>query len=218
MSTLAASERPAAPTTDIPLSTVSRLIRRIHMFTGLFLAPWMLMYALSTLVMTHREYVLSFYPSKSPAMVTDRQLDYTHSFPTNATREQIAQQILRDLGLDGAHSVGGGRNGKPLVIQRQHALPQQRITFDAKQNKILIEREEFRGLTFLERMHRRRGYNQPYALDDTWGFTVDVAVVTMVFWSLSGIWLWWELKTTRGWGALSLTAGLALFAIFLSLL
>jgi hypothetical protein len=51
-------------------------------------------------------------------------------------------------------------------------------------------------------------------LEDTWGFTVDVAVVTMVFWSLSGIWLWWEIKAVRIWGALSVLAGLALFAIF----
>jgi hypothetical protein len=46
------------------LRTVSRLIRRIHMFSGLFFVPWMLMYALSTLVMTHREYVASFYANK----------------------------------------------------------------------------------------------------------------------------------------------------------
>src|SRR5215813_5233835 len=92
------------------MSRILRLVRRVHMFTGLFLAPWMVMYALSTLVMTHREYVDSFYSSKSPAMVTERELDYSRSFPTNSTREQIGQQILLDLGLDGAHSVGGGRN------------------------------------------------------------------------------------------------------------
>ena len=63
-------------------------------------------------------------------------------------------------------------------------------------------------------MHRRRGYNR-YALENTWGFTVDAAVVTMMFWSLSGVWMWWELKSTRRLGWLSLTAGLALFAIFL---
>jgi hypothetical protein len=188
------------------------------MFTGLFLAPWMLMYALSTLVMTHREYVLSFYPSKSPRMITEQQLNYSHSFATNVTREEIGQQILQDLGLAGAHAVSGGRNGKPIVVQRLYALPQRRITFDASKHTLVIEREGFRMLTFLERMHRRRGYSQPYGLDDTWGLTVDVAVVAMVFWSVSGIWLWWEIKSTRRWGALSLTAGLALFAVFLTLL
>jgi hypothetical protein len=89
--------------------------------------------------------------------------------------------------MDGAHSVSGGGNEGPLVIQRQHTMPQRRLTFDTSKGTITIEREEFRTPTVLERLHRRRGYKQPYALQDTWGFTVDVAVVTMVFWSLSGI-------------------------------
>jgi hypothetical protein len=218
MSAPPASEVLVDPKAEMAWSTVSRLVRRVHMFTGLFLAPWMLMYALSTLVMTHREYVLSFYPSKSPALVTERELDYTRSFPAAATREQIGKQILDDLGLDGTHNLSGGSDGKPLVINRQHALASRRITFDAPTRKLLIQREEFRASTFLERMHRRRGYNQPYIREDTWGLSVDLAVVVMAFWSLSGVWLWWELKSTRYWGALALAAGLGLFALFLALL
>jgi hypothetical protein len=208
----------ALATTVAQTPGISRLLRRIHMFTGLFLAPWMVMYALSTLVMSHQEYVNSFYPSQSPVLVKERQLDYSRSFPTNLTRDAIAKQILDDLGLDGTHSVSGGRNGKPLVVQRQHAMPHRRLTFDASASKISIEREEFRTPTVLERLHRRRGYNQPYALEDTWGFTVDVAVVTMAFWCLSGIWLAWELKTTRVWGALSFVVGLGLFVVFAALI
>ena len=214
-----------AKTTNAAIATtapqtlgISRLVRRIHMFTGLFLAPWMVMYALSTIVMTHHESVNSLYGSKSPVMVKERELDYSRSFSTNLTREVIAQRILNDLSMDGTHSVSGGSNGRPLVIQRQHAMPQRRLTFDASKCKITIEREEFRASTVLERLHRRRGYNQPYALEDTWGFTVDVAVVTMAFWSLSGIWLAWELKTTRVWGALSFVIGLGLFVVFAALI
>ena len=218
MNTPPANEEPAKPKVETPGSTVSRLIRRVHMFTALFLGPWMLMYALSTLVMTHRDYVLSLYPSKSPAMTTERELDYTRSFPTNLTREEIGLQILQDLGLDGTHSVSGGRNDKPLVINRQHSLSTRRVTFDATARKVIIQREEFRAATFLDRMHRRRGYNHPYALEDTWGFSVDVAVVIMVFWSLSGVWLWLEMKSVRLWGTLALVAGLGLFAVFAALI
>jgi hypothetical protein len=210
------STTPAAA--SVPGSKTSRLVRRIHMFTGLFLAPWMVMYALSTLVMAHHQFVNSFYSSQSPALSKERELDYSRSFSTNMTRDQIAQQILQDVGMEGAYSVSGGRNGSPLLIQRQHALPQRRITFNSSQNKIVIEKEEFRTPTVLERMHRRRGYHQPYALEDTWGFTVDVAVVTMVFWSLSGLWLAWEIKAARFWAALSLATGLGLFALFAALI
>jgi hypothetical protein len=214
MSASAAAEGLAKPIADIAVSKMSRLVRRIHMFTGLFLAPWMVMYALSTLVMAHHEYVNSLYASKRPVMAKERELNCSRSFATNVTRDAIAQQILNDLGMDGAHSVSGGRDGGPLVIQRQHALPQRRITFDAVKGKIAIEREEFRTPTILERMHRRRGYNHPYALEDTWGFTVEAAVVAMVFWSLSGIWLAWEIRKTRVWGMLSLGVGLGLFVLF----
>jgi len=177
----------------------------------------MLMYALSTLVMTHRDFVRSFYPSQNPAMVIERELDYSRSFPESATREEIGLQILRDIDLDGTHYVSGGKDAKPIVINRQQALTPRRITFDPSTRKIRIEREEFRASSFLERMHRRRGYNS-YSLSNTWGFTVDLAVVTMAFWSLSGIWLWWELKPTRGWGTASWVAGLALFAFLAFLL
>jgi hypothetical protein len=218
MNVPSASETLSDPKAELSLSAVSKLIRRVHMFTGLFLAPWMLMYALSTLVMTHREYVVSFYPSKNPVFVNERELDYTRSFADGTSREEIGHQILQDLGLGGRHYVSGGRNGQPLVINRQHGLSLRRLTFDPTSHKLVIQREEFRALTFLERMHRRRGYDHPYALEDTWGFTVDVAVITMAFWSLSGIWLWWELKATRFWGTLSWMAGLGLFALFLIML
>jgi hypothetical protein len=217
MNTPPAVEAPDNPPAETTSSTVSRLIRRVHMFTALFLAPWMIMYALSTLVMAHRKLVESFYASKRPTTLTERELDYTRSFPAETTREQIAEAILGDLGLSGTHSLSGGRDGQPLTIRRQHAIAPRQITFDRSKNKIVLQREQFRGSNFLERMHRRRGYNS-YALENTWGFTVDMAVVSMVFWSLSGVWLWWELKATRGWGALSLITGLALFVIFLVLI
>jgi hypothetical protein len=207
---------PANPAKTWP--SVSHLVRRVHLYLGLFFAPWMLMYALSTLVMTHRDYVMSFYATKDPVLVAERELDYTRTFPTNLTREEIGRQVLQDIGLEGSHSVSGGRNSRPLVITRQHAPMSRRITFDAGTHKLTIQREEFRTPTFLERMHRRRGYAQPFAAADTWGFSVDVAVVAMAFWSLSGVWLWWELKATRAWGALSLGAGIGLFAIFVALI
>lgn len=198
--------------------TASRLVRRVHMFLGLFLAPWMCVYALSTLVMNHREWVQKFYPTKTPSMVRERELDYGRSFATDASPQQIGQQILQDLGLDGTHRVTGGKDGKPLVIDRQQAWTPRRITWNPLDGKLVIERQEFRSAAFLERMHRRRGYQQPYALEDTWALSVDVAVVTMVFWVLSGLWLWWELRPTRLWGGLCAALGLITFLLFMALL
>ena len=44
---------------------------------------------------------------------------------------------------------------------------------------------------------------------------VDVVVVAMVFWGLSGLWMWWEMRATRGWGLVSMTAGLGIFVLLM---
>jgi hypothetical protein len=196
----------------------SRLVRRVHMYLGLFLAPWMLMYAASTAVMNHREFVQSFYSPKSPAMILERQLSYSRAFHPETKPQQIGEQILLDIGLEGAHRVTGGQNGKPLVIERQHAFAPRRITWEPERGQLIIHRQEFRGPTFLERMHRRRGFQHPYAFEDSWAFSVDLAVLAMIFWAVSGLWLWWELRPTRIWGVASMVLGLVLFALFLTVL
>lgn len=188
------------------------------MYLGLFLAPWMLMYAVSTLVMAHRPFVQSFYATKTPSYQNERELDYSRTFPPAATAQQKAAQILQDLGLEGRFGVNKPKEGAPLVINRQHALFQRRITFDPATSKLSVQREEFRGLTFLERLHRRRGFQDPYLTEDTWAFTVDLTALTLVFWGLSGIWLWWGLRQTRLLGALCLGFGVLLFATFLALI
>jgi len=209
------------PTPSTPGNASSRaslIIRRVHMYLGLFLVPWMVMYALSTLAMAHRPFVASFYPTKNPKLTLERELDYSRTFTAGATAQERARQILQDLGLEGRHSVSRVKEGEPLVINRLHALFLRRITFDPKTNKLTVQREDFRGLTFLERMHRRAGFQDPYVVENTWAFTADLAVATLVFWALSGVWLWWELRPTRLWGGLCIVLGIVLFATFLALI
>ena len=212
------AENPPLPSPGQSSSGVSHLVRRIHMYLGLFLAPWMLMYALSTLAMAHRPFVQSFYATEKPAFKVEREMDYSRSFATAMTTQAKADLILQDLGLEGRHSVPNVKDGAPIIINRQHALASRRIKFDPATSRITIEREEFRSLNFLERLHRRRGFQDPHVVEDTWAFSVDLTVLTLVFWGLSGIWLWWGIRQTRAWGAISLAFGIALFALFLALI
>jgi len=126
--------------------------------------------------------------------------------------------MLRDLGLEGRHNVQNAKDGAPIVINRQHALSNRRIKFDPATRRITVEREEFRSLNFLERLHRRRGFQDPYLVEDTWAFSADLTMLTLVFWGLSGIWLGWGIRQTRVWGSLCLVSGMAMFALFLALL
>ena len=193
------------------MNMLSKLIRRTHMYLALFLTPWMLMYALSTMAMNHR----AFFRAGPPAFETEREQRYEAAFASGATPRQIARQILHDLGMDGAHNVSKPAADGRLTILRLDPVTPRRIVYAPADRKLIIEREVFRAPAFLERMHRRRGFQHDYTIEDTWAFSVDLVIVAMVFWAASGLWMWWEMRATRRTGALFAAGGLALFGLFL---
>ena len=194
---------------------ISKLIRRTHMYLALFLTPWMLMYALSTMAMNHRDFFRKRYGGTPVVFEKEREQLYSGTFPADAKPRAMAEQILSDLGMDGTHNVNAPPGGQRITIVRQDPITPRRITYTPAGRKLVIEREVFRTPAFLERLHRRRGFQHNYPLEDTWAFSVDLVIAAMVFWVASGLWMWWELQVTRGWGALCAAAGIGLFGFFL---
>lgn len=191
---------------------VSKFLRRTHMYVALFLTPWILMYTLSTVVMNHKEHLHD--GPQTPRFTTEREFTYDGAFPEGAKARDIGAQLLTSLGLEGTHSLQRANDAERVIILRQHPVTPRRITFTHADRKVVIERMEFESTAFLERMHRRRGFQQPYLLEDTWAFSVDLVIAAIVFWALSGLWMWWELKVTRKLGAACLIGGAALFTLF----
>src|SRR5262245_19017515 len=195
--------------------TFSLLIRRTHMYLALFLFPWLLMYALSTAVMNHGRWFVDEAGNGAPQFQRERELAYDGVFPEGAELRTISGQILTSLDLDGAHGVTRRKDGA-IVITRNDLLAPRRITFTPATHALVIERLPHRTNALLERFHRRRGYTTGYALDTAWAVTVDVAIAAMMFWVLSGLWMWWEMKVTRPLGALAVLGGAGLFVLFLA--
>jgi len=191
----------------------SRIVRRTHMYLALLLAPWMLMYALSTMAMNHREMLQSLKGDDAPAWVLESKSTYTGVVAPDASRQAIATQILRELGLQGSFDVS--RNRRRLTIRRQAALTPRRVVFDPASGELSVERQERRPLALLQRLHHRRGFDTGATLDNLWATAVDLVILSMLVWAASGLWMWWQLRPTRRWGAASLAAGIALFALFL---
>lgn len=182
------------------------------MYLALFLTPWILMYTLSTVVMNHKEHLHD--GPVQPRFTKEREFTYDGTFAEGAKAREMAGQLLASLDMEGTHTVQRPNDTERVTIVRQHPVTPRRITYTVADRKVVIERMEFEGTAFLERMHRRRGFQQPYWLEDTWAFSVDLVIAAIVFWALSGLWMWWELKVTRKLGALCLIGGAALFALF----
>jgi hypothetical protein len=192
----------------------SRVIRRSHMYLALFFFPWVLMYAMSTLAMNHRGLFTRMYGPGPIPFEKERQIVYDGSFSENAEPETMARQILMSTGLDGAHGVTRRKDGA-IVITRNDLITPRRLTYSPAEHSVVIERAEHRSNAFLERFHRRRGYATGYRLDTIWAISVDLAIVSMLFWVASGLWMWWEMRVTRVLGAAAVLGGVGLFGAFL---
>lgn len=64
---------------------------------------------------------------------------------------------------------------------------------------------------FLTRLHLAHGYPSSLGARWAWAVIVDAMAAVMVFWGVSGLFMWWQIKATRWWGVLTL-AGSAVVA------
>ena len=191
---------------------MSKLIRKLHLLTALFLTPWITMYALSTLVMHHRE----FFTGHERRVPPEYDLVQENSYKLDDTldsREAVAERVLADLGITGGHTVRGSLESGEIVIHRDRAVGSRRITVDLNRDHLRVERQRFGLAFFLEMLHRRRGYGRGHLSSWLWGFSVDLVITAIVLWAITGIWMWMGMKRTRKLGSFCFVAGRCAFLL-----
>lgn len=185
------------------------------MYLGLFLMPWVLMYALSSLVFNHIGLIRGWYGGNLNRFEKIDEIRYKAPFAPDTAPADAAKQILVDLGMDGPHSFQGNLNGERFTVVRHLPLANERVAYFPKADKVIVERQIANWPSVLIRLHTRHGYEQGYVSAKGWGLGVELTVLAMLFWIASGLWLWWEIKPARKWGAAFAFVGLAVFAVML---
>jgi hypothetical protein len=186
-----------------------RINRRTHLYLGLFVMPWLLMYGVSSFIIIHRTWFDS--PQEPPwESVFERRYQYAVSEQQDL--RATAQEILKDNHLEGAFWV---QKPKPdrLEIDRFGFFEAMRITYFINDQKLRAERQRQPAKQGIVRMHFRGGYLQPTVWDKLWGFMVDLACVTILVWVASGLFMWWRLVRMRFWGAVAVAGGLGSFLL-----
>jgi len=194
---------------------MGKLFRTVHLYLALFLAPWVLMYLLSTMAMNHRPTMSKWFGETGPDYEIEQTLTYDRVFSESVKPGQAADQILEDLELSGTRWVQGSVTDSPLVILRESPLMLRRITFSAQTRTLTIEKARPKPPSVLEEMHRRAGFSHGFLLNHLWAISVDLVIAAIVLWAVSGLWIWWGFKKTRTWGAICLISGIGLFSFFL---
>lgn len=197
-------------------ANTSKIVRRTHMYLALFLTPWMIIYSLSGLVLNHGQTVRKWYGGSFGQFEKVEEREYKAAFSDTADARMIGAQILEHLNLSGTFNVQGNAGQPRLVITRNAAFAAHRITYVRAEDKLLIEKQAFTAPVFVNRAHFRHGYEQPFLSSKIWALAVDLAIVGMILWAATGIWMWWEIKPARIWGAAFAAAGLGAFALLLA--
>ena len=192
------------------------IFRRTHLYLGMLLMPWVVIYSLSTVLFNHHGW---FEKSRAePAWLPLWEKDYARDVPPGGDEalRETARQILADNGLAGAFFVQ--RQGSKLNLHLPNFWQPTRLTYDVGAKRLTAEKKNFAWVEVFTRLHFRTGYGQAGFLNNLWAFIVDVFCVTLLIWIGTGLYLWWKLVPTRMWGFITIAAGAVSILLLLSTL
>lgn len=192
------------------MMTFDRFNRRAHLYLGLILAPWVLMYGLSSLIISHQA---AFRSIQQPEWEPLFERPYEKPIPDTPDLRPLAYEILRENGFDGAF-YHQRPNRNELRITRHTFFDQIRLTYRLDTKMLRAERQTMPWHQVIVRMHFRGGFHQPSFWNQVWGVVVDVTCIAILLWIVTGVIMWWRLTRLRLPGAIALIAGVVSFAAF----
>jgi hypothetical protein len=195
--------------------TFPHLNRRVHLYLGLSLLPWFLMYGASSIPFAHGQYFEVRDKAKGlPLWTTRVDQKYSIEVPDGDLRA-VGARIVKDFGLKGSFGVYRQGAGQ-LNVYVYRFLHSTQVKYFVAEQRITVEDRRFRFDQFLTGMHAHGGFEQENLLDKAWGVAVDVACLGMLLWVVSGIYMWWSLPWLRGWGWAAFLGGIGTYALFMA--
>lgn len=198
--------------------TFSHFNRRLHLYLGLALLPWLLMYGVSSIPFAHGRY---FQQRDEATQVPLWTVRATRPLPRPvpddpAAQRAFARQLLSDLGIHRPNYGAYRPNPTTLQVFAFSFLKSTRVVCDLDRQQLTVEERRFRFDQFLTGLHARGGFEQDGWLQHSWGVLVDVVSVAFILWVGTGIVLWWGVPGRRRWGGVALLSGAASFAVFVT--
>ncbi len=193
-----------------------RWARALHLYTSLFLAPWMIVYAISAFCLNHNRWFQQH--KMTPAFVVISETDFAADAAFPKDQEAQAQAILQHLDLAGAHRVTGA-DANQLTLYRSCLTGMYRVTWHTQRTRLKVEKQQpFSFYSLCNSLHFQREYQAGFWVNNLWALTVDAVTSSTVLWVVTGIYLWARRPRRRLAGGLCLAAGCLLFAVLVILL
>lgn len=192
------------------VTSVNLLFRRTHLYLGMFLLPWVFIYAFSTLLLNHGPAFRQMRPGPE-AWSPLWQKAFSRELPES--QQQLrgwAGDLLEQEGISRA-AYGVQRQADQVVINVPRFLRPVRVTYHLADQTLTAEKRQGSWIEALLRLHFRHGYGQGDVKQWIWGFVVDLVCVSFLVWIFTGLYLWWKIPHTRTWGWVAIAGGLVYF-------
>lgn len=187
-------------------------LRDLHLYAGLFLCPFVLLFAFSTFLLNH--------PARTSSTQPEPKRDVPVQLPSGEPGSiPHARALLQQIGVTGEMDyVRHNAKTDRLLIPVSKPGETTRVDVDLRTKTATIERE-VRGLgDALNYLHKMPGphnvrFRGNWVYMGWWAVTADVVVYGILFLTASGLYLWWKLKAERAVGWALLGCGAATVAL-----
>ena len=193
-----------------------RWTRDLHLYVGLFLSPFVLLFAVSVLFLNHAKVDTEAWTSVRT--VTELEVPDGIETAEGPAAVALARALLPQLDVDGevgftSYSGRNGHFGFPVTRPGWAA----RVDVDVTTRSATVSLRETSTWEAFAYLHKMPGPHN-VAIRGNWLWTrvwrwfADGTVYLLLFVSLSGLYLWTALRAERRIGLTLLTAGAASFA------
>ncbi len=193
-------------------------IRALHLYFGLLISPFVLIFSVSVIVFNHPELINRFSTIKQLADIQTK-LD---KIPHDTTDLLTAKAVIKKLNITGEIDFIS-KNDSSISFPVNKPGLTTRVTVNTVTNSVLITRKNegaLRGTSYLHAMPGPHNVSirGNSAFLKTWRVLADTVVYTLLFLTVSGVFLWFILKAERRVGLYAHIAGVLLFAGILLLI
>lgn len=198
---------------------LQHLNRRLHLYLGLALSPWILLYAVSSIPFSHGRFFDDLDKAKGQPNWTRRaEIPFDAPAPQeDGELRAFGARIMQTAGLEGA--FGAYRQGPSQINVYVHSVwNSTQVKYLANEKKLVVEDKRFRWDHMLTGFHAKGGFEQDDWRHDSWGVVVDLVSLGLILWVASGLYMWVPMRNLRRSGLVALAAGAVSFAALVWLL
>lgn len=194
---------------------VYRWLRDLHLYFGLFISPFVLLFAASVFYLNHGKLLARDLPAETfHAIRIPEGLDRLKG----PEAVQRAKAVLPQLGVSG--EIGFLRyvsSNRHLIFPVSKAGIEATVELELDTGTATVKRRRMSVWESLAYLHKMPGPHNVAVRGNwvgtrIWRWFADTTIYLLLFISLSGVYLWWAIRADRRTGALLVAAGAFTFA------